>query len=91
MPPLDNKAHEKFCHFVARGNDPVVAYVGAGYPRIPEAAARFLCQQRIIDRIQEILPFYLERFPDDDGPKNVPTLIENVVNARKAITRLYTK
>lgn len=91
MPPLLNKSHEKFCHFIARGNDPVSAYVGAGYLRNPEAAALFLCQPTIIARVHELLPHYLERYPDEEGPKNVPALIERLVVARSHFNRAERK
>ncbi len=40
-----------FAHFVAAGNDPVFAMVGAGYPRNKEAAERLALIPHIKARI----------------------------------------
>lgn len=58
MPELDNPKHEVFCHAVARGNSPVSAYVGAGYPRDPDAAEALTRTPRIKARIAELMPHY---------------------------------
>lgn len=62
MPKIEHEPHEKFCHFVARGNLPLVAYIGAGYMRNKAAAEALLKQPRIQERIRELQGFYDERY-----------------------------
>ncbi|QJA43009.1 hypothetical protein [Phaeobacter phage MD18] len=51
-----------FSHFIARGNLPVTAYVGAGYERDPAAAHALMRLPRIAARIEELKPFYHEKY-----------------------------
>ena len=43
-----------FAHFVAAGNDPVFAYVGAGYPRNRDAANRLALIPHVKARIDAL-------------------------------------
>ena len=51
---LNNIRHEMFAHFVAAGNDPVFAYVGAGYPRNRDAANRLALIPHVKARIDAL-------------------------------------
>ena len=62
MPALVNERHEMFCHFVARGNLPEIAYVAAGYERNPEAAHILMGLPLIADRIAELRPSYHQKY-----------------------------
>jgi len=54
MPALDNRKHELFCHIIAAGNPPRIAWIGMGHARKDEAAEKFAQQPRIKKRIEEI-------------------------------------
>lgn len=71
MPALENPQHEMFCNFIARGNVPVTAYVGAGYKRDPAAAAALLKLPRIAERIEELKPIYHKRFRTRVSPQTI--------------------
>lgn len=62
MAKLEHEPHEMFCHFIARGNLPVTAYVAAGYPRNPDAAEALMKVAKIATRIAELKPYYHEKY-----------------------------
>lgn len=69
MPQLGNPKHEMFCHFVARGNLPVVAYVAAGHMRDEGAANALARLSRIAERIEELKPFYHKKYRSRVSPQ----------------------
>ncbi|QGH74976.1 hypothetical protein MAL1_00230 [Bacteriophage DSS3_MAL1] len=71
MPKLEHEPHEMFCHFIARGNIPVTAYVGAGYKRDPAAADALLRLPRIAARIEELKPYYHEKYRSRVSPQTI--------------------
>lgn len=71
MPKLEHEKHEMFCHFVARGNLPVIAYVGAGYHRDPVAAAALMRLPRIAARIEELKPLYHQKYRSRVSPQTI--------------------
>lgn len=71
MPKLEHEKHEMFCHFVARGNLPVVAYVAAGYQRNTEAAEALMRLPRIAARIEELKPIYHEKYRTRVSPQTI--------------------
>jgi hypothetical protein len=75
MSVLKNKRHEKFCQCIARGNSPSIAWIGAGYTPDLVAPVFMLCQPAIIARVKELLPFYINKYPDEDLDVKVNKLI----------------
>ncbi len=57
-----------FCHFVARGNLPVIAYAAAGYPRDEGAAKVLMRLKRIAARIEELKPIYHKEYRSRVSP-----------------------
>jgi hypothetical protein len=68
MTKLEHGPHELFCNIVARGNLPLVAYVGAGYRRDKKAAEALLKVPNIAARIEELTPIYFEIYRSRVSP-----------------------
>lgn len=66
MPPLDHLPHEKFAHFVARGNHVLHAAMAAGLPTDPAMAELLARRPQIAERIKELQPLYHNRFRSRD-------------------------
>lgn len=60
---LDNVHHEMFCHFVARGNAPHIAYMAIGNPYNKSTANMLASREIIANRIKELEPMYDQLFP----------------------------
>lgn len=71
MAKLENEKHEMFCHFVARGNLPVIAYVAAGYKRDEGAAEALMRLPRIAARIEELKPIYHKKYRSRVSPQTI--------------------
>jgi len=55
MPALDNAKHERFAQLLAKGKTATEAYVEAGYKANDGNAATLKGNQRVADRVAEIL------------------------------------
>lgn len=82
MAKLEHEKHEMFCHFIARGNIPVTAYVGAGYSRDPKAAEALMNIPAIKARIEELKPYYHERYRTRVSPQTILKQRREVLNAK---------
>lgn len=68
---LEHEKHEMFCHFIARGNLPLTAYIAAGYSRNLDAALALLKQPLIKARIAEIQPVYDNKYRSRESPMHI--------------------
>ena len=82
MTELENEKHEMFAHFIARGNIPVTAYVGAGYPRNEAAALAMLKLPAIAARIEELKPLYHELYRGRTNLREIAEKRRKMKNAR---------
>jgi hypothetical protein len=63
MPPLPNEKHEIFAHAIARGNDPLTAFVVLGRTPNPGVAEALASNRAIQERILELIPQYEDQLP----------------------------
>jgi hypothetical protein len=82
MPELPHIKHEMFCHFIARGNIPETAYVGAGYQRDPDAAEALMRMPRLAARIEELKPYYHEKYRKRVSPQTILKERRDAANAQ---------
>ncbi|AMO44263.1 terminase small subunit [Ruegeria phage vB_RpoS-V10] len=82
MPKLEHEKHEMFCHFIARGNLPLTAYVAAGYPRNLDAALALIKVPMIAARIAEIQPTYDKKYRSRESPMHIIARRREEENAR---------